>query len=159
MARNGPLMSDVDAWPKCKCGCGEDVPAHPRNRPARGIKAGDPLVYCPGHIPNKLRANMDTEVDPITGCIYYVGRPRDRYRWIWHEGKSETAHRIAWEKANGPIPAGKLLHHRCENEGCINADHLEVMDTVEHNRVHNKAVHLNAEAQRRRREKQRREAA
>jgi hypothetical protein len=134
-----PRNPNVIPWPKCKCGCGEEVPVHPRPRPARGIQAGDPLVYCPGHIPNKLRANLDTETDPATGCIYYVGRPRDRYRWMWKDGKSNTAHKIAWQEATGAaLPRGLCLHHVCEKKGCINPAHLQPMTWGEHSEVHGK---------------------
>ena len=42
------------------------------------------------------------------------------------------AHRKAWENAHGPVPAGKVLHHDCENKACMNIEHLRLMTQAEH---------------------------
>lgn len=34
------------------------------------------------------------------------------------------AHRVAWALANGPIPPGLWVLHRCDNPPCVNVDHL-----------------------------------
>jgi HNH endonuclease/Zinc-binding dehydrogenase len=36
------------------------------------------------------------------------------------------AHRFAWELEHGPIPAGKVLLRRCDQEGCVNPAHHEL---------------------------------
>lgn len=45
---------------------------------------------------------------------------------IWIDGKIMLAHRAMWEATNGPIPAGKLICHTCDNGGCINPAHMYV---------------------------------
>lgn len=43
-------------------------------------------------------------------------------------GKYRTyrTHRLSFEIANGAIPAGKVIRHKCDNPPCINPNHLEL---------------------------------
>jgi hypothetical protein len=49
------------------------------------------------------------------------GRIRDGSRLL-------LAHRAAWEVANGPIPEGMFVLHRCDNPPCCNLNHLFLGD-------------------------------
>jgi hypothetical protein len=40
------------------------------------------------------------------------------------QGHRLKAHQIAWRLANGPIPAGLCVLHRCDNPTCVRPDHL-----------------------------------
>ena len=60
--------------------------------------------------------------------------------WIWQRAKqgagyghlwspmlrrTQLAHRVSYESANGPISDGLTLDHRCRNRACCNPDHLD----------------------------------
>lgn len=62
---------------------------------------------------------------------------------FWCAGKTRLASRIAWVLANGDIPKGLFVLHRCDNGLCCNPDHLflgtqadNVHDCVSKGRAH-----------------------
>lgn len=73
------------------------------------------------------------------GCWAFNGK-LDRYGQmsLRFEGQTVTirAHRFVYETMHGPIPDDMSVHHTCENPGCCNPDHLRVMPSAEHNRMH-----------------------
>jgi len=57
------------------------------------------------------------------GCMEWNGYC-ERYGVLAVDGKTVKAHRFAWETFYGPIPAGMMVLHKCDNPPCCNPDHL-----------------------------------
>jgi hypothetical protein len=69
--------------------------------------------------------------DPMSGCFIFAGGTARKGYGAFAVGSAldgsrrrVQAHRFAWELANGPIPAGLRVLHRCDTRCCVNPDHL-----------------------------------
>ena len=61
----------------------------------------------------------------MNNCVLWnKSRNQDGYGHQRFNGQVCGAHRVAWQKANGPIPKGMLVLHKCDNPPCVNVDHL-----------------------------------
>lgn len=72
----------------------------------------------------------DYKINAETGC------------WEWEKFRTTKgyagchAHRLYWERANGPIPEGFHVHHLCRNPPCVNPAHLEAVPNGSHIAFH-----------------------
>lgn len=81
--------------------------------------------------------------DPLYGTPeqrFWAKVKKTDYCWIWQgkatcgksrkygqfsiKNKSVEVHRFSWQLANGPIPKGMNILHKCDNPICVNPDHL-----------------------------------
>ena len=61
------------------------------------------------------------------GCWLWQGaktRPKSGYGTIRGGGRAHLTHRLSWELANGPIPDGLRVLHKCDVPLCVNPAHL-----------------------------------
>jgi hypothetical protein len=80
----------------------------------------------------------------LGACRLWQGaRVSGGYGSLKYKGRTVSAHRLAWQFANGSIPEGLELDHLCRVRHCINPDHLEAVTPQEnvrrgHTGRHNK---------------------
>lgn len=78
----------------------------------RGASAVRPLL---DRFNEKFRKGPEDMCWPWIGAIGKNG-----YGVIGKDGKLESAHRVAWELAHGPIPVGMCVLHHCDTPACVN---------------------------------------
>lgn len=89
---------------------------------------------CGAHA-QRMRAGLPLG-PPIAERVDFDSRYRvsDSGCWIWQGSVSNTgygrigsryAHRVSYERSNGPIPDGLTIDHLCRTTLCVNPDHLE----------------------------------
>jgi len=80
------------------------------------------------------------ELDPTTGCLVWPGLKTEKgYGMIRVRGceSKHYVHRIVLSHAMGyALAPTEEVHHGCFNRACVNVEHLQVLSTAEHNRLH-----------------------
>lgn len=89
--------------------------------------------YCSRRCANKARAVpledrillQGSDLDMETGCLLWLGTlDHDGYGVIQEGRRQYRVHRLVWERANGPIPQGVRVLHRCDVRRCYHLGHL-----------------------------------
>jgi hypothetical protein len=105
--------------------------------------------YCSGHY-----YKWNKYGDPLAGAVQYA-TPEESFAartsfkgecLVWTAALSNgygvisvgnddqmLAHRYAWERANGPIPDGLFIDHRCHNRACVTVEHLRLATSKQNN--------------------------
>ena len=68
-----------------------------------------------------------------------------RYKHVIVDGKTQQAHRVIWENANGPIPDGYDIHHKDGNPHNNSLDNLMCLSHKDHLSLHAKQRDKGAE--------------
>ena len=88
-----------------------------------------------------------SRVDKSGACwLWTAAKGRKGYGQMRISGKLRIAHRLSWELANGPIPGGLFVCHRCDVTSCVNPAHLflgtnrdNILDSMAKGRLNAKA--------------------
>jgi hypothetical protein len=72
-----------------------------------------------------LRFDQQYEVEP-SGCWIWKRFLSEGYGVVKVGHRAIRAHRFSYERANGPIPKGAVIRHKCDRTNCVNPDHLEI---------------------------------
>lgn len=79
----------------------------------------------PAGVISKLAQNL--HFIPEAGCHIYAGNHRKKGYGVIHSTHRKYAtHRVAWIIANGAIPDGMCVMHKCDTPSCCNPEHLRL---------------------------------
>lgn len=87
-----------------------------------------PTGRPPGRNPTPLPQRLWAQVDKTApdGCWLWTGATKNGYGAVYAAaGRSEPAHRVAYQLLVGPIPGGLVLDHLCRDRRCVNPEHLD----------------------------------
>jgi hypothetical protein len=131
----------------CACGCGERTLVAMVTDRSKGWVKGEGKRFVRGH---RARAVGGLRVrGRLRVAVRWVEEDRgfETPCWIWQlgvdthgygkvRGERLKAHRVAYEDAVGPIPAGHEVHHRCEQKTCVRPGHLQPLTPEAHGQLH-----------------------
>ena len=79
-------------------------------------------------------ANVDASGGPDACWPWKLRRGDCGHGFVSWAGKDCQAHRVAWSLTHGPIEAGVVIRHRCDNPPCCNPAHLVPGTIADNNR-------------------------
>ena len=84
--------------------------------------------------PKKAIDRFNVKVNKTNDChVWNAARQKQGYGMFSIFGKSMPAHRFSYLLHNGTIAENMVVHQSCENNGCVNPEHL-VLQTKSQNK-------------------------
>jgi len=76
---------------------------------------------------DRFLAKVSIPQSSATHCwAWKASRTQQGYGMFSYQGKSIPAHRFAFEHYKGEIPDKNIVHQVCQNNCCVNPDHLVI---------------------------------
>ena len=95
--------------------------------------------------PQKAINRFNIKVNKSDNChIWNAARQKQGYGMFSYDGKSIPAHRFAYLLHNGNIEENMVVHQTCENNGCVNPNHL-ILQTKSQNKKSYTSVRVSRE--------------
>jgi hypothetical protein len=107
----------------CECGCGQPA----KNRFKQGHNSKRIHIVKPEI---RFWKYVDIPDDP-DACWEWLGVTSSNGYGRFGEGPDSMAHRTSYIMHISDIPPEKEIHHRCNNQLCVNPNHLKAVTRIE----------------------------
>jgi HNH endonuclease len=72
-------------------------------------------------------AGFWANVEKTDGCWLWTAGLAQGYGHLGWNGRTDYAHRVAYELLVGPVPEGLTIDHLCRERRCVNPTHMEAV--------------------------------
>jgi hypothetical protein len=136
----------------CECGCGDPAPISTKTYSRIGVRKGEPFRFIKYHHQKTYsKGYLPENRGYLTSCWIWQGKKVRGYgrrsiteKDALERGKKDAsiyAHVFMWEKEHGRKPSEMILHHRCEQRDCVRPDHLLLVTSDDHSKIHHTGNH------------------
>ena len=95
--------------------------------------------------PQKAIDRFNAKIKKTENChIWNAARQKQGYGMFSYDGKSLPAHRFAYLLYKGEIAENMVVHQTCENNACVNPEHL-VLQTKSQNKKSYNSIRVSKE--------------
>ena len=95
--------------------------------------------------PQKAIDRFNAKINKSSNCHEWnASKQKQGYGMFSYDGKSKPAHRFAYLLHKGDIAENMVVHQTCENNSCVNPDHL-VLQTKSQNKKNYNSTHVSKE--------------
>ena len=88
--------------------------------------------------PQKAIDRFNAKITKSTDChLWNAAKQKQGYGMFSYDGISLPAHRFAYLLHKGQIAENMVVHQTCENNSCVNPDHLELQTKSQNKKNYN----------------------